>query len=244
MKKIIRLIPVLLFAALSTSVVQAQEWKPVQKEAVLQALKTSNQNMLKAKTLEVEMIQTIFDLDNHNVLASGNGFFKRKDSVFLHTRMLGVETIQNREYRLLVDSSNKTILLNRPVAMTPALDLANIETFFNLYPIKNMRSKDMKEKGILYFIEFETSGGYPVESLGFTVSAEGLITEFEMVMNQGIGGGGENKSRITIQYFNYRLNHTMDSDDFDLNNYLTFNQGVAKPAKAFSAYEFVNTSGK
>lgn len=218
------------------------EWQVSGKTEVLTALQKSNESMLNAETMEMEMVQTITDLSANKVVAEGNGFFKRKDSLFVHSYVLGVETIQNKDCKLMVDSTSKTIMLNAPVASTPNIDLANIKGFFNLYPIKQVRKRVLDNGDKEYEILFESSSYNPVEKIVFSHSDSWMITGYAMILNKSPYDGSTNtRSEIRIRYFNHQVNHKINADEFGISKILTFKQGEPILAKDYASYEFVNT---
>lgn len=241
-----RIIPVFLFALLfGANPCMAQGWENSTKEEALSALKKTNTTMLKAKTLEVEMVQTIIDVKSREVLAESNGFYKRKDSVYVHSKILGIESVQNKEYKVMVDSSTQTIMVDNSMSGRPSIDLANIELFFGLYPIEQIRKRSLANGNTEFDIQFKQSIGYPVKSLSFSYSSSWLIAEFSLLMNPGNELNQSNsESLLSIRYFNYRINQKLKNDEFSAGSIVTFNHGEPKPQKAYAAYQFVNTYRK
>jgi len=224
---------------------QNQNWEASNKGEALASLTRINTVMLTARTLQMNVYQSVFDLSQNTMVVEGNGFYKRKDSIYTHSRVFGIETIQNKEYKAVIDSSSKTIMLHHSVASTPSVDLGNIETYFNLYPVQQIRKCTLENGDELFEIHFKKEAQYPIETLSFSQNSQGLLTELTMILNEEVNNlQGGKRSKISIQYSEHRLNEKMKSEEFSLNNILTFKQGEPQPVKAYADYEFVNTLNK
>lgn len=198
-----------------------------------------NNNLSKAKSLEVSFQQKLTNLNSGKVEYQGSGFFKRKDSTRLHSYMMGVEIIQNNSYRLVIDSSNKTVLIANSESLSPVSDLLvakqSINRIGGLEVFKGQDSLGNK----VYMAIYPKSNSSELRSIKFILDKKGLIKRVETIMATKV----ESKEVMVmnaIDYTSYKLNSRIPNSSFSIDDYVKISKHTVVLKPKYLAFQLIN----
>lgn len=170
------------------------------------------------------------------------GYFK-KDKNNYHSFLLGIHTVQNKNYKIVVDSSQKIMVVANPDQL-----IWNNYTFNQYDTILKMCSTiTMLEKGKdkLYHIGFNSQS--PLSAYEFLLGPDGLLKEIVWYSNQEIKKDSNDetseitKPRVSIVFSNYKeaipLSYT---SEFDENNYLNKNNNKLSVSDKYKKYRLLD----
>lgn len=150
------------------------------------------------------------------------GYFK-KDKKSFHSFLLGIHTIQNEKYKIVVDTAQKIIMLG-----SPELLISNSYTMEDYaFILKSCKSIKMATytNDKLYRIEF--SANTVISSYEFLIGQDGLLKQIVWYYNQAVRNEDEensiaSKPRLCISFSDYKKNSVFNyKEDFDEKKYVT-----------------------
>ncbi len=132
------------------------------------------------------------------------GYFK-KDRNNYHSFLLGIHTIQNKKYKVVVDSSQKIIIIANPDQLIwNNYTLNEYDTILKMCSTIKVIEKNSDK---LYRIEFDQEN--PLSGYEFFVSTEGILKEMVWYSNQEIkkkpadASSETSKPRVHTVFSNY-----------------------------------------
>lgn len=167
------------------------------------------------------------------------GYFK-KDKNNYHSFLLGMHTIQNSNYKIVVDSSEKILMVANPdqlVWNTYTLDDYT-------YILKNCATIRVTDSGTdkKYRMDFDKEAN--ISSYEFLFNQDGLLKEVVSYYNEEVKKDDDENSpkvkpRISITFSEYKKNPVLNyKEEFDESKYITKKNDKLIPAEAYKDYKF------
>lgn len=228
------------FAAVPGLLPGQTPWETVSLEELIVVLKTANTNMANCRTLEVDIQHRITDLSNGTVVLQSSGYFKRKDSTRIRSRIFGVETIQNKEFKVVVDSQEMSVLLARPSSLAAFQDVALLEHRLREYPVGKI-TKGNNAKGLLtYQVDF-SGEDFPMALISISLDGDFMVAEYSVDLNQSSNERvPDARTRTQIAFSNYRLNESIPDGEFSTDHVIQSKQSRIGVTGRYANYEFIN----
>jgi len=227
----------LLFLSIA-SLSQAQ-MKPVELTEFMKEIETLNRVMSSPRKLQVDIHQEIKNQSSGEVVYTGTGFFIRKDSNQLHSRVMGVETIQNSDMKVVIDSSSQTIVVSKNSGLTPINDLKYM--YAVLPKIKGLEvfggMDSLKRK--VYMVIYPENSLTKVKTLKVTISNSGYLDELQI----GASAVIEQKTVLvtnTIVYSNYRINKRIGNKEFNTSEFVSVRDNRVELKGSYGSFQLVN----
>lgn len=170
------------------------------------------------------------------------GFFKR-DGKNYHSFLMGIHTIQNSRIKIVVDSSDKKIMIANPDdAFQPIAtkDLANNLKGYNSIKVRSI------ENGKIYRIEYKENIG-SLSALEYVTAANGTITKMVMYYNELSYDPGfrkkeeKYKPRMEVEFRDYKPGAKNNKEDFDEGKFIALQGAKYKGIGKYESYRIFDT---
>lgn len=196
-----------------------------------------NEKLSSASTLEVDLDQEVKNQTTGEIEYSGEGYFLRKDSLYLKSRVMGVEIIQNKDRKVVIDTASQSVIVSKSEYLTPLSDLSRMkETLPLIKGLQLLGGKDSSGNQVYIAIY---PPGTAVKSLKITVDKQGYLKEVSMLLTTKV----ESKSIEVLHrttYKNYRLNKGVRNSSFSLNKVIDEDRDSIKLVSAFNGFKLIN----
>ncbi|MGQ0829850.1 MAG: hypothetical protein ACT4ON_15795 [Bacteroidota bacterium] len=168
------------------------------------------------------------------------GYFK-KDKESYHSFLLGIRTIQNIQYKIVVDTSDKILMVANPDQL-----IWNSYTLDDYTLIlKNCIAIKMSTNGTDKRYSIHFSEGYPLSSYEFLISPDGLPKEIIWYYNEEVSKDEDNensqkvKPRVCITFSGYRKKPVLNyKEEFDSSPYFTKANGKLVVSSKYKNFKF------
>ena len=172
-----------------------------------------------------------------------NGFLVVRGSSY-HSNMLGVETIQNADYKIVIDTSDREILISNPDHWFNYFQ--NIPDSFSLRGVSACYL--MKKKNFIS-LRLDYKPGYKMERHVITLDDEYKIQEIAFYFRPDFDEENADEShrpKVVIEYSDYQIKNSTDfKNEFKTENY--FSSGDTNkliPAPGYDDFELIDTRVK
>ncbi|MFI5136683.1 MAG: hypothetical protein ACHQIM_02570 [Sphingobacteriales bacterium] len=170
------------------------------------------------------------------------GYFKKEGTSY-HSFLLGMETIQNKEMKIVIDSSSKKILIApADAAFQP---LSGDEFQKDMKGCGSIKCKE-QDKGKIYRLDYKEGEG-SLEAIEYLVSKDGLISKMvmfyrELSYNPGFRQKEEKyKPRIEVELTEFKTAGAGNKDDFEPGKYVTLSGSKYKGIGKYQQYSVFDT---
>jgi hypothetical protein len=223
-----------------------ETWVNVRKEEVLNDFSgvrnwfASNESyQLKLKYQSFESFSSMKSADE------SIGYFKRSKLNY-HSVMMGIETIQNEKIRIMVDSSNKTILLAEPKKelQSPFDEQEYIKVLDKCRALKKMEGPTEKK------LRIEFPAKFYMDSYTITIEKKEIIKKLviyfgqEISANENEKNAKKSKPRVEISFSEHKANAVIPPHEFSTKKYIEFDGKNYKTNKLYSEYKIYDTRVK
>jgi len=214
---------VLLYAGTNSLTLSGQTlaWKSISADAASKVYTGLNDLYSKTSSYSIKVKYTSFkDYTTSTEYETSSGYFNKYSKGY-HSFLLGIHTMQNTNYKVVVDTSRQIIaVVNPDKAFEKGLTMADYkEILENCTAIKTATDGDEKH----YRIEFKST--YYVSAYEYTLNSTGWIKELTLYYNKNYTDeeGKENniKPRLQITFSDYQKNITEDENELDEGKYFT-----------------------
>ena len=209
--------------------VQSQDvaWKTITKEEMANVFEQLS-NWFKSPSV-YSFTVTHASYENYKTIVpyeKSVGYFKR-DKINYHSFLLGIHTIQNKKYKISVDTASKIIMVaNVDSSSWDTYKLDDYKVLLeSCVAIKVFNEKTDKH----YRLEFRE--GYPLSSYEFLIAANGVLKEItwyyakEVQKDPDDEHSAKVKPRLNITFSDYKKNQVFNyKNEFDESVYF-FNKG-------------------
>lgn len=213
-------------------------WKTITKQEALDALKKTSEWYKTMNAYSVDVIHTSYIAGNTTPFETSKGFFKKKGNSY-HSYMLGVRSVQNEKFLLVIDTASKTIMIDNPKELKAGLETPQGTAYEKYY-----------EK----FLQLKSTNG---TSLKFTFKKGGLLDYYEMKINKDgspseiimlyaqeqlveEGNTTKAKPRLKIGFSNYKKNINIDAKEFDHAKYISVSGEKISAAGIYKNYKIAD----
>lgn len=216
---------------------QKIEWKTIDTNMLIKDFQSVLHNYENMKTYSMQLTYISYkDSVTQEVSDRSVGFYK-KDKQHYHSYIMENRTIQNDQYKFVVDEYNKMIIVSKPDSIASSglgIGTANLNTSAIAFVKKTIINGENR-----YRIEYEN--GLDITAIEYIISKEGLIKEISMFYNRSIIGEKGNveviNPRVVMTFTSVSKKFTPDKQEFDHLKYFTEKDNKLYPASEFSNYE-------
>jgi hypothetical protein len=202
---------------------QSIAWKAMSADEAVKIYSQLNALYSKTSSYGVTVKYASFkDYTTTTEYETSTGYFKKYSNDY-HSFLMGIHTIQNTRYKVVVDTSRKIIAVANPDStFEKGLTMADYsELLKNCTSIKSAGEGDEKH----YRLEFKKT--YYVNAYEYTLNSSGWIKELTLYFNKTYtdeDGAEKNiKPRLQITYTDYVENIAEDKNEFDESKYFSKN---------------------
>lgn len=202
-------------------------------EKVLNKLKVLNQYYETNRNYEVDITHVLFSsVDASTVEEKFSGFYKSHDGME-HSLLLGIETIQNRDVRVSIDTNSQTISISDIQESIP-FSIAELER--SLKFCKNVKLSENDGLDIIS-LEFDINK-YPLYKLDISIS-KSRIASIDMYHAEKTDNNKGEKvyPHTKVEYTNYIENVKKKKKHFDVSVIVVRSEDTYKPTNAYKDYK-------
>ncbi|HXC03848.1 MAG TPA: hypothetical protein VNZ86_03800 [Bacteroidia bacterium] len=216
------LVPVFMLTVVSF---QGMLWKEITKEELKTGVKKIDQKMKDLTNYEVRITHYSYEDRTSEVIHDKSKGYYKRDQKKYHSMMLGVETIQNENIRLEIDSVKKLILVANPDASLqrqPSTELKDSMI------TKSIAVKKMElPKELSYEIDFAEN--FPVAYCRISTWESGYLKDVILAYTRKVKSvqNKEVQPKVKISFSDWKANKIFSADEFSESRY------VKKAGKAY-----------
>lgn len=219
----------------------AQQWLPVSKTEATSILAKMNDWYKHHPDYSVKVNHSSYLGYEGTVPHEENDGFLVVHGADYYSSMLGIETIQNAAYKIVIDTSEREILISNPDTSS--------RYFKNISDSSSLRGVSacylMKEKGLIS-LRLDYKPGYKMERHVITLDEEYKIMEMVFYFRPDFDEENVDESKrpkAVIRYSDYQTKNFTDfKKEFDTENYfVTGDSDKLIPASGYRDFELVDT---
>lgn len=239
MRYIQYIIALTLFFTLDLDGQSSLSGKKITKEEVVQFVNKISQWYTSTPTYSFHITYSSFAGHTANVAyEQATGYFKKlKEGV--HSNIMGLETIQNKNYTVHCDTAQKIITVSEKVP-------SQLDEGFNgeeyLKALAKCSSAKLTETtgGTLLHMEFEKS--HPVQYYEFLTRKEGGLQYIIICYTNEVSlpAGNKVKPKLKIGFSDYGVNITPHKSELDVKKIFSMKNNIIKPIDAFKDYTLLD----
>ena len=176
------------------------------------------------------------DYTTKNPFERSTGSFKKQDKNY-HSFLMGMHTIQNNKYKVVVDTSSRKILVADPDQL--AMMTYSTDDYKGL--LKECKQIKKTKTGRYTFYRMELPAGSAIGAYEFLVDEDGLAREVIWYYNREINKDEDDshskvKPRLSISFSDYRKNPVFSDDVFSEEEYFKINDNKLMVTTKFHGF--------
>lgn len=200
----------------------AQKWEVISKDEISMKLESVNNCFIHMHNYSVNVTDESFASYTASVYHERyTGYYKRGTGVF-HSCLGSLQTIQNKEFRIAVDSVRRTVMIADPSDYFDK-EISG-KDYSALLKVCNKTMVSRSGNVSVYRLEFDK--GYPLTAYELTLK-DSLPQKIVMYYSKTVKGANENnldKPRMEIYFDNWVLNTASNKEEFNADRYV-YKQG-------------------
>jgi hypothetical protein len=229
---------------IATLGMQAQtKWTTIDKKEMSEVLSRISEWYKNTSSYSLTVTHTSYENYTTTIpFEKRTGYFK-KDKNNYHSNMLGFNTIQNENYKIVVDTSNNAILVSNPDK-----SIGNAYTLNDYERILNLCSEIKKSVGLNNETHFrlELKQGHNISYYEYIVDAEGFLKQMvwyydkEVWKNVDDKNSEKGKPRLSVAFSGYTKNSTHAKNEFDASKFIIKKENkivLTEKYKGFRLYD-------
>ena len=176
------------------------------------------------------------------------GFYKRQEQ-WTHSKLLGVETIQNDNYLLMVDPAEKVIMISNPPTNAAATPISvSIEQALAICESVQFNPESADQASYTMTFNPESSEYHHIKI--FFNKNNWFITAIELISNNLFGltqeqqkeviAQNKEKSKVVIAYRELNTTATFNASEFSEAAYIKRNQESWEATQQYANYRIIN----
>jgi hypothetical protein len=198
------------------------QWTEAKKEDMSKILEALNNHFLKMHYYSMNITDASYaDYTTLVYHEKSAGYFIRQADHF-HSFILGVHTLQDKYCRLIVDSSQKKMMISDPMDYFD--QSLNFSDYNELFKLCSKIQVAHSPNQIAYRMEF--AKGSPYSAYQITLK-DSLPQKIVMYYSNPVQGSGEKMKavpRMEITFDNWKTNSAVHQDNWQISKYVDFNK--------------------
>lgn len=175
---------------------------------------------------------------NYNAQTADESYsgFYRHNKLKEHSILMGIETIQNEQFKVVIDTNSKLVMVYNtiPMANNPGIEIISA--------LKLCRSIHVNDKGAESRIELDFQDNqYPLSKMVIAI-VDHRLTVLEMWHNEAITdeNGEIIKPRTKVSYTDYQENKKFSAKEFAIGHIVELKNSAITPKAEFSLYRIMD----
>ncbi len=196
----------------------------------------------KQENLSMDIVYRMFDTYTGTEPAMQmKGYFHKREGA-IHSVLMGIETLQNDQYKIVMDNTNKTMLLTAPDSLSKkSTSGVNIQQALTVCTTVQYLEKEQEKIYKLFFKKGFEYNEMDIHIAGKSFFIRQLDLFFEAPVNlKGEKEGPKAKPRAEISYSNVKKKPGGKPADFYTATYMTLQNKQPAPSKKYAGYKFLN----
>jgi len=162
--------------------------------------------------------------------------YYRRNKLKEHSVLMGIETIQNEQTKVVIDTNSKLVMVYNtiPMANSPGIEIISA--------LKLCSSIHVNDKGAESRIELDFQDNqYPLSKMVIAI-VDHRLTVLEMWHNEAVtdDNGEIIKPRTKISYSNYQENKKFSAKEFSTGHVVELKNSAIIPAESYSLYRIMD----
>lgn len=223
---------------------QAQTpWEIASLQEVKKILIQSGKLMNGGQSFSMDIEHRVTDLKTGKLVQQSSGYFQRKDSLHIKSRLFGIETIQNHDLKVVIDSSDQTVLVTKPSGISSLGQLNALDKSLDVTEafIERITKKRMDNGFVQYRLEYKDAEE-GIREINFSVSDDLLLREYSVDLLQKDEETGEDQTnRISFLFSNHQLDKRFADKVFSTSHVVSHKNQRITLEPNYSKFELINT---
>ena len=204
-------------------------WKPLSKKDAGKIFERTSAIFREMDSYTLRVSQCSYtDYQAMHEYEKQSGYFKKSGANY-HSFLLGIHTIQNKKYKVVLDTASKTICLNNPDhAMESGMNQQQYSLMLNHFESLKV-SDGLQEK----HLRIEYPEGDPFHAAEITLGNDTLVKEINYYYSHAVHSdpndknSAKNKPRVKITFSDFKKNQKLNySEEFDESKYVVLAAGT------------------
>lgn len=162
--------------------------------------------------------------------------YYRRNKLKEHSVLMGIETIQNEQTKVVIDTNSKLVMVYNtiPMANSPGIEIISA--------LKLCSSIRVNDKGTKSTIELDFQDNqYPLSKMVIAI-VDHRLTVLEMWHNEAVTdeNGEIIKPRTKVSYTDYQENKKFSAKEFAIGHIVELKNSVITPKAEFSLYRIMD----
>jgi hypothetical protein len=162
--------------------------------------------------------------------------YYRRNKLKEHSVLMGIETIQNEQTKVVIDTNSKLVMVYNtiPMANSPGIEIISA--------LKLCSSIRVNDKGTKSTIELDFQDNqYPLSKMVIAI-VDHRLTVLEMWHNEAVtdDNGEIIKPRTKVSYTDYQENKKFSAKEFAIGHIVELKNSVITPKAEFSLYRIMD----
>lgn len=162
--------------------------------------------------------------------------YYRRNKLKEHSVLMGIETIQNEQTKVVIDTNSKLVMVYNtiPMANNPGIEIISA--------LKLCSSIHVNDKGAESRIELDFQDNqYPLSKMVIAI-VDHRLTVLEMWHNEAVtdDNGEIIKPRTKVSYTDYQENKKFSAKEFAIGHIVELKNSVITPKAEFSLYRIMD----
>lgn len=214
-------------------------------QAIKEKLKKVNDTYTSMNNFSMNVTYNLYPTYKSTVPSDIYKGYYKKVKTNIHSHLLGIETIQSEKIRIVIDSSDKLMLLANPVLTSKvALVSFNLDSALALCSRVELKQDQADEDVFKLLFDDEES---EFSSILICIDKkQNLIKKLTLFYNTAVPLNNEDensakeKPRVDIIYSDVNTKATAAKNEFSESNYFSMLKGKYVPAKQYEKYKIIN----
>ena len=221
-------------------------WKETTQQDYDAVTKKSGDFYDKKKHYSVKVTHTSYRGHDAVVAYEMQEGYYRYDNGSYHSLLMGIHTIQNKTYRVVIDTMAKSIQVGDPIAKR-ADEISEINYSNSMKDVKRFLSCAVGT-GVRYRLEYNEKPTY--ESYETQFNQDGMMTEMtvfyrkEYPLNPSDPNSAKAKPKLQITWTELNEKAVFAADEFSTEKYFTVVNNKLTPAAKYKAYRIADVRVK
>lgn len=160
--------------------------------------------------------------------------------IMYHSKELGMETIQNQDYNIVIDTESKLIVVSNP--KDPLMSVVqNVDTL----SLHSVTQCSLKKIGTKKTLRFDFHSGHKLEREEILIDDDDKVLEMTFYFSSDDGDRSNNsgikeKPKVVVSYGAYDLSPHIDPAEFSEKPYVTFSEDKLTLTTQYSDYHLID----
>lgn len=242
MKRVLSICTLVVAYALISAFFVGVTWSVIEKADFDSAIETMSQFYQKNRKFSENVTDRSYKgWDAVTPYETQTGYYECDNNKF-HSYLMGIHTIQDDNYRITIDTSEKLIVVTdvAPISGEDVAQLSYKNSLTNATAYKSATTAN----GTIYRAEFNAIPSYSAYNLDVATNGQlrSMVIYYrdEFPINPKDQTSQKVKPKLEVAFTNFKTNSSFGAKEFDTGKYITLNGKALQLTTAYSTYQLTD----